>query len=105
MIAPVLLMGRGLLPPRKAKHGVGSCSSEKIPRPLKYLPSRIVFLPSRFGNPVFLKTLFDTEHPFIPMVKKNALTIREYTDGRYSGNSVAFIGKDLYFIAIIGYCY
>jgi hypothetical protein len=24
MIAPVLLMGRGLLPPRKAKHGVGS---------------------------------------------------------------------------------
>jgi hypothetical protein len=30
MIAPVLLMGRGLLPPRKAKHGLGSCSSESF---------------------------------------------------------------------------
>jgi hypothetical protein len=30
MIAPVLLMGKGLLPPRKAKHGVGSCSSEGL---------------------------------------------------------------------------
>ncbi len=28
MIAPALLMGKGLLPPKKAKHGVGSCSSE-----------------------------------------------------------------------------
>jgi hypothetical protein len=30
MIAPVLLMGRGLLPPRKAKHGVGSCWRESF---------------------------------------------------------------------------
>jgi hypothetical protein len=30
MIAPVLLMGRGLLPPRKAKHGVGSCWRERL---------------------------------------------------------------------------
>jgi hypothetical protein len=30
MIAPVLLLGRGLLPPRKAKHGVGSCWSESF---------------------------------------------------------------------------
>jgi hypothetical protein len=30
MIAPVLLMGKGLLPPRKAKHGVGSCWSESF---------------------------------------------------------------------------
>jgi hypothetical protein len=30
MIAPVLLMGRGLLPPRKAKHGLGSCWSEPL---------------------------------------------------------------------------
>jgi hypothetical protein len=28
MIAPLLPTGRGLLPPRKAKHGVGSCWSE-----------------------------------------------------------------------------
>jgi hypothetical protein len=27
MIAPVLLLGRGLFPPKKAKHGVGSCSN------------------------------------------------------------------------------
>ncbi len=33
MIAPVFLMGRGLLPPRKAKHGVGSCSSESFKSP------------------------------------------------------------------------
>jgi hypothetical protein len=30
MIAPVLLMGKGLLPPRKAKHGVGSCWSKSF---------------------------------------------------------------------------
>jgi hypothetical protein len=30
MIAPVFLMGRGLLPPRKAKHGVGFCWSESF---------------------------------------------------------------------------
>ena len=30
MIAPVLLMGKGPLPPRKAKHGVGSCLSESF---------------------------------------------------------------------------
>jgi hypothetical protein len=30
MIAPMLIMGRGLLPPRKAKHGLGSCSSESF---------------------------------------------------------------------------
>ena len=30
MIATALLMGRGLLPLRKAKHGVGSCSSESF---------------------------------------------------------------------------
>jgi hypothetical protein len=28
MIAPVVLMGRGLLPPKKANHGVDSCSSD-----------------------------------------------------------------------------
>jgi hypothetical protein len=33
MITLVLLMGRGLLPPRKAKHGVGSCSSESFKSP------------------------------------------------------------------------
>ena len=33
MIAPVLLMGRGLLPPKKAKDGVGSCSSESCKQP------------------------------------------------------------------------
>jgi hypothetical protein len=30
MIAPVFLMGRGLFPPRKAKHGAGSCWSESF---------------------------------------------------------------------------
>ncbi len=33
MIAPVLLMGKGLLPPKKAKHGVGSCSSVSCKQP------------------------------------------------------------------------
>jgi hypothetical protein len=33
MIAPALLMGRGLLPLRKAKHGVGSCWSENFNLP------------------------------------------------------------------------
>jgi hypothetical protein len=45
MIALMLTTGRGLLPPRKAKHGVGSCWSEslkypavkKTPRPLNYI--------------------------------------------------------------------
>jgi hypothetical protein len=30
MIAPVLFITKGLLPPRKAKHGVGSCWSESF---------------------------------------------------------------------------
>jgi len=33
MIAPVLLMGKGLLPPRKAKHGIGSCSRKSFKWP------------------------------------------------------------------------
>jgi len=33
MIAPVLLMGKGLLPPKKAKHGVGSSWSEPFKQP------------------------------------------------------------------------
>ncbi len=33
MIVPVRLMGRGLLPPKKAKHGVGFCSSESFKQP------------------------------------------------------------------------
>jgi hypothetical protein len=33
MIVPVLLTGKGLLPPRKAKHGVGSCWSESFKEP------------------------------------------------------------------------
>ena len=33
MIAPVLLMGKGLLPPRKAKLGVGSCWRESLKWP------------------------------------------------------------------------
>jgi hypothetical protein len=34
MIAPVVLIGRGLLPPKKAKHGVGSCSSDIFKPPV-----------------------------------------------------------------------
>jgi hypothetical protein len=30
MIAPLLLRGRGRLPPRKAKHGVGYCWRERF---------------------------------------------------------------------------
>jgi hypothetical protein len=33
MIALVLLMGKGLLLPRKAKHGVGSCWRESFKSP------------------------------------------------------------------------
>jgi hypothetical protein len=33
MIASVLLMDRGLLPPKKAKHGIGSCSIESFKQP------------------------------------------------------------------------
>jgi hypothetical protein len=33
MIAPVLPMGKGLLPPRKAKHGFGFCWSESFKSP------------------------------------------------------------------------
>jgi hypothetical protein len=34
MIAPVDLMGRRLLAPKKAKHGVGSCSSDSCKPPM-----------------------------------------------------------------------
>jgi hypothetical protein len=34
MIAPVVLMGKGLLPLKKAKYGVGSCSSDIFKPPV-----------------------------------------------------------------------
>jgi hypothetical protein len=58
MIAPVLLMGRGLLPPRKAKHGVSSCSSESFKSPAVKASCREKNTPTpELSYGIFYKTL------------------------------------------------